>query len=499
MNEIEELLRERLHEMGDAYEPAPAVPQRISQLIERGGTEDHPHPWSFRHGSRRSWATGFVIVGVVVGAILVAVVYGPRSAVPGGGSHPTPGKQPNTQSTEQLRRALRAWSGFPVNASRRPLILLEGQVGNPSSGGFPDDASKIAFGDGAINVPAEFPPGPAASGGFALLSARQAFGLFKSTAGQGPPATVDLTVTSVRLGTAFFQTDRGPRPLPAWLFAFQGVQGPAPVLAVAPTDIYTAPRIATGRIASLGARLGADGRTLTVTFSGAPPGPGPCSANYSLYTAVSKTGVALAVRAYQRIHDRNAVCALQASVRHVVTVLSAPLGNRVVIDAGSDAAVAVMGASFGSSTSSPTNAANRLIVQIELSTTRAVAGHSINGTLVIHNPNAAVNLTKANNCRPFPTVILTRGSFRNSAPITEKCTTADFDVPHGTARISVTVQTQYAQCTTQGFSPSRQRPQCLSSGRQPPLPAGSYSAVVEWYPPVSLPKPSPVAVVLMTG
>jgi hypothetical protein len=230
-----------------------------------------------------------------------------------------------------------------VTASPRPLILLEGQVDAPASG-FSDDAAKNAFDDGAINAPAAFPPLTANADGFPLVSAEKAFGSFRSTAGPGPPATVDLDVTSVRLGTAVFLTDRGYRQLPAWLFALAGVQDPAAVLAVAPKAIYSAPSLPTnGPPAGLGARLGSDGRTLTVTFGGVPSGTGPCDLEYSLVMAATKTGVALELNAHQAHQERDAVCALPGSINHIVTVLSAPLGNRVVIDATNGAAVSVTG------------------------------------------------------------------------------------------------------------------------------------------------------------
>jgi hypothetical protein len=340
MAEIEARLRDGLHELGHAYEPAADLPRRITDLIERAAASGDRRRSPARRSRRRRWATGFVMLGVVVAVVLAAIAYGPRSAVPGGGSQPTPAAPVTSQSAERLRRALRMWSGFPIKASPRPLILLEGQVDSPD--GFPDVATKIAFGDGAITAPATYPPGPATADGFPLISARGAFAFFRSTAGQGPPATVDLDVTSVHLGTAVFETDRSYRLLPAWLFAFGAVQDPGAVLAVAPKAIFSPPGLAAnGPVADLGARLSADGRTLTVTFGGAPWGKGPCDLEYSLATAASKTGVALALQAHQAHRDPNAVCALNETLDHIVTVLSAPLGNRVVIDADNGAPVPV--------------------------------------------------------------------------------------------------------------------------------------------------------------
>jgi hypothetical protein len=195
-------------------------------------------------------------------------------------------------------------------------------------------------------MPAGFPAGSAAAAGFPLISASAAFRVLESTAAKGPPATIRLKVTTVRLGAVVFQTDRGPRQLPAWLFGFRGIQDPAAVLAVAPARIFSPPGHLAGSPASLiSARLGPDGRTLTVEFIGAPSGSGPCTADYYLQQAAAPTAVAVAVREHAR--RANVACALPGYRRQVSTVLAMLLGARVVIDAVSDAAVAVTMAGQG--------------------------------------------------------------------------------------------------------------------------------------------------------
>jgi hypothetical protein len=108
------------------------------------------------------------------------------------------------------------------------------------------------------------------SGGFRLISARQAVALFRSGAATGPPAGIRLRVTTVQPGTGVFLTDRGLRRLPAWLFGFAGVRGPAAVLAVAPAQIFRPP-VPAGRRPPVvdWAFLGSGGRVLTVRFTGA--------------------------------------------------------------------------------------------------------------------------------------------------------------------------------------------------------------------------------------
>jgi hypothetical protein len=243
-----------------------------------------------------------------------------------------------SQPSQQLLRALQAWSGFPVSASPRPLVITGGRVADPRHG-FPPGAAKLAYFERAVKVPAAWPSGISAADGFQLISAREAFGVFKSTAGRGPPAPIRLTVTTVRLGSALFQTDRGPRRLPAWLFGFAGIRGPAAVLAVAPARIFSPAGLpADGPPFVSGARLGPDGRTLTVEFTGAPSGIGPCTAGYHLLLAVSGSAIAVAVR--EQAHGGNA-CRSVGYPRRVTAVLPVPLGARVVVDAASSTSVTV--------------------------------------------------------------------------------------------------------------------------------------------------------------
>jgi hypothetical protein len=111
------------------------------------------------------------------------------------------------------------------------------------------------------------------------------------------------------------------------------------VLAVAASRIF-APRARPGNPFVAGARLGRDGRTLMVQFTGAPSGTGPCSASYSATQAASPAAVAVAVKEHER--DPTAVCAAVGYPRQVAVVLPAPLGTRVLVDAASGVAIAVV-------------------------------------------------------------------------------------------------------------------------------------------------------------
>ena len=239
----------------------------------------------------------------------------------------------------RLRHVLRDWSAFPANATPRPLVLTGPPVADPASG-FPNGAAKLAYLEGAFDLPAALPSGPAAVPGFPLITAKKAAGVLRSVAAKGPPVTSRLTVTGVRLGTAVFDTDRGPRQLPAWLFGLAGVRDPAGVLAVAASRIFVPPgHPANGRPFVDDAWLGRDGRTLTVRFFGAPSGTGPCSASYTLDRAFSSAAVAVAVQEHKR--DGTALCAAVGYPRRVTVALPAPLGGRVLVDAASGVAIPV--------------------------------------------------------------------------------------------------------------------------------------------------------------
>ena|SRR5215472_9873800 len=240
----------------------------------------------------------------------------------------------------QLRRALRAWSGFPAAASPRPLVLAGPDVADPPAG-FPSGAAKLAYLERAVRFPARLPPGPETARGFRLISARRAVAAFRAGAVAGPPAGTSLRVTTVRLATAVFLTDRGMRRLPAWLFGFAGISGQAAVLAVAPAQIFTPPIQRRGRPPFVtSAALDPGGRALTVQFTGAAPGHGPCTASYGMQIALSATAVAVAVREL-RHGSGNAACLLIGYLRHVSATLPVPLGARVVVDAASWTAVPV--------------------------------------------------------------------------------------------------------------------------------------------------------------
>src|SRR5215469_7573415 len=87
-------------------------------------------------------------------------------------------------SGQRVQQVLRAWSAFPAGASPRPLILAGPRVADPRSG-FPTGAAKLAYLEGAFDLPATLPSGPVAAAGFPLITSRAAARALRSVAAKG--------------------------------------------------------------------------------------------------------------------------------------------------------------------------------------------------------------------------------------------------------------------------------------------------------------------------
>jgi hypothetical protein len=284
------------------------------------------------------WLGHSCVVGVARSRIYATVVLIPVFVLAGLVIAPPSGAKAEGVGT-RLNRALRIWSTFPVRAPTRPLVLLEGYVLNPA-GGFPNNNSKIAFGDGAIAAPASWPSVANSGSGFPIIGAAAAFKTLtspNSVVGSPPP----LAVTNVALGSGSFLTDRGPQLLPAWLFSLSGVKSPAEVLAVVPSLVYADPTFRSGiSPTQLAATVDRGDRRLVVSFPGSPGGSGPCTERYTSSVKESKHALAIAITSHANSSGAQ-VCALPAYTRHLTIKLAAPLGSRVVVDANSDGAAEV--------------------------------------------------------------------------------------------------------------------------------------------------------------
>jgi hypothetical protein len=327
-------LRELLHAA------APPAPEFDVDLLSGAGRP-----------ARRPRVRAFVIgIGVVVLVVLAATAFVRAQAGPSP-TQRTPKASRNRvdpipqASVGALRAALSAWSGFPIEAEPRPLVLLDDPVTAPTSGFATDDA-KEAFLSGALVTSTTLPSGPQTAAGYPVISAADALGVMRSegTPASNPPAPpTPLVITAVRFDSARFRTDRGTEVLPAWLFTLSGVADPAAVLAVAPSSRFAAPAASLHR-SSVDAELAPDDRTATIKFVGAAPGHGPCTANYTIDQLASSTAVAIKVREIADTSGNASTpavfCADIGHSRRVVIRLASPLGGRVLVDATTTGPVA---------------------------------------------------------------------------------------------------------------------------------------------------------------
>jgi hypothetical protein len=242
------------------------------------------------------------------------------------------------------RVALGLWSGFPVQANPRPVVPLgEGVVLDPRTG-FPDDSTKIAFGEGRFTLKTALPTGAVTAG---RLSAAGAYKLLRSSGRSSAIKVAPLKIRSVRLGIATFVTDRGRQRLPAWQFWFKRVAKPASVLALAPPDLFTPPRlqqlgqVGTGSSIDGAATADRSGREITISFIGAHAGNRPCDAGYSATAVADRRAVAFTIRTIPVPAPPNTICTAVGYTRTAVLHLVKPLGARVLISSTDGGAVPV--------------------------------------------------------------------------------------------------------------------------------------------------------------
>ena len=240
--------------------------------------------------------------------------------------------------------ALDLWNGFPVQATPRPVVPLgEGMVLDPRTG-FPDESTKIAFGEGRFALGTALPKDPGTVG---RLSAAGAYDLLRSSGRPSGVKVAPLKVRAVRLGTATFVTDRGRRRLPAWQFWFKRVARPASVLALAPPDLFTPPGLqelgppGTGNSIEDSARVHPSGKVITISFTGAHAGSRPCDASYSARAVAGRRAVAFTIRTIPARAPLNTICAAVGYTRTAVLHLDKPLGARVLISGTDGGAIPV--------------------------------------------------------------------------------------------------------------------------------------------------------------
>lgn len=200
-----------------------------------------------------------------------------------------------------------------MDAVPRPLVLTGLTV--RIHGGFSSEAAKVAFHNGAIESDVEVPA--------AVLDA-----LCPNPRSRSAGRQV-LRVTKAARTVAGFETDRGPRMLPAWELTLSDAT--APVLVLEPEVVASAWRPNRLRGPGGGTRssalLGEDGRTIRLRFIGSPK-------QYADYPDVEvlESPAAAVIQPIPVNRRVTGVIAPFAQDREVVATLREPLGGRVLVE-----------------------------------------------------------------------------------------------------------------------------------------------------------------------
>lgn len=239
-----------------------------------------------------------------------------------------------------------------------PVGELTAQVGDweEAVGNNSKPALMAGLVEASVTLPAETPPDGEVrwqDGGtetVRLISAPQALSELKADgAGSCPgccPDCVPLQITGARLTSGSVETSRGPADVPVWEFTLRGtavrvtrVAVAARVALVLPTWNPNDPPVGIS-IDSASGTVG--GRQLTVTFVGAPgTGDQPCGADYTSEAVESEMAVVVIVT--EQPHNGGGEACLLVGARRTAEVqLSAPLGERAVLEVRQGLPVAVL-------------------------------------------------------------------------------------------------------------------------------------------------------------
>jgi len=262
---------------------------------------------------------------------------------------------------QQAQAALTRWADAVAAAGGQsafvPVGELTAMVGDdwgPEVGDNDKRALMAGLFEAVVTLPTETPPDGdlrRQDGSIAtvpLISAQKALSDLKAdAAGSSCPECVPLQITAARLTTGPVDTSRGPAVVPVWEFTLQGTAVRVTRVAIAdrvsvvppPWDPNNAPvgisiDSATGTVG---------GQHLTVGFTGAPgAGDQGCGADYTAEAVESPTAVAVIVTEHRHSSFFGESCTAVGAFRTAEVALSAPLGDRTVLEVQQGRAVAVL-------------------------------------------------------------------------------------------------------------------------------------------------------------
>jgi len=286
-------------------------------------------------------AVGWLGAAIVLAAALTAC------------SRPATANGDPAKIQQQAQAALARWDKAVAAAGGEPAFVPVGELTLMIGGDWGPDQqfgynAKVALMSGdfeaAVSLPADTPPDGQAkwqdgsTRTVGLISSQQALADMKADGAAAGPCKdcVPLEITGAQLTTGTFQTARGPVDAPAWEFTLQGTPVKIQRLAVSHLVKVVPPAFdennpAQGiRIDSATTRAG--GLVLTVTFEGAPADAGgACGSDYTAEAVESASAVVVIVTEHPHF-GLSWACTAVGAFRTADATLSAPLGNRAVLE-----------------------------------------------------------------------------------------------------------------------------------------------------------------------
>jgi hypothetical protein len=322
----QELLR-RFHE-----EPLPPTTVDVQRAVRDGR----------RRGRTRIGLSALAVVATLGAGSLVATHW-PR---------PGPAVQLGQQTMQELRVQGQAdldryevqFAAAAGSGDFVPVGGLTQQVGNwaPSD---PDD-NKMALQAGDLVTDVALPGAPQPTGSVVwdsgatltvpLISADEALGRLRAL-GSGPCLSpcMPLHVISARMTTVRIDTTRGEATVPAWEYTLRNKPVRVTHVAVASAATFTVtPPLWDPYHTPLGTSVDSatlSGRTLTLHFIGAPPGPtNPCGASYEAETIESEHAVVVLL--LEIPVQEGAVCTSAGYLRTQTLTLPDALAGRALLE-----------------------------------------------------------------------------------------------------------------------------------------------------------------------
>ena len=166
-----------------------------------------------------------------------------------------------------------------------------------------------------------------------LISAAAAVERMRAAADGSCAGCAPLHLTHPRLGTMTIDTSRGSARVPAWIFAITGsaVRVAHPAIATTAMVSVTPDTEAAEGLSIDSGTLEADGRTLTVSFTGrSAPASRSCGADYTAQAVESARAVVVIV--YEHPAPGDGACAAVGAPRTATVTLAAPLADRAVLE-----------------------------------------------------------------------------------------------------------------------------------------------------------------------